>query len=310
MPASRERVLVVDDSPAQRHYVADCLARQGFDVVTAEDGQVGFEQGAREPPALIVCRLRHAGDDRLRAGPCAAPRPETRDIPVIMLTARDTRRDMAQMRAAGATAYLVKPFAQDKCIAIVERTLAERRLTRYKEASRAVHLRGRACEPPRSARAAASSTRPRRRAGDAALLFSRHLAASPRCRAKLHPRELIAAAQRLLRRDVPDDQRARRRHRQVHRRRDHGGLRGRARRSTPHAAARGARRAGDAGRRWRASTRGAAPAQLAMRIGINTGPVVRGDLGLALRAPRLHGDRRHREPRQRYEAKRRSAACC
>jgi class 3 adenylate cyclase len=62
--------------------------------------------------------------------------PETRNIPVIMLTARDSKRDMAQMRAAGATAYLVKPFSQDKCIAMVERTLAERRLLSYKEASR------------------------------------------------------------------------------------------------------------------------------------------------------------------------------
>src|SRR5689334_23912140 len=39
--------------------------------------------------------------------------PETRDIPVLMLTARESRRDVAQMRAAGATAYLVKPFAQE-----------------------------------------------------------------------------------------------------------------------------------------------------------------------------------------------------
>jgi class 3 adenylate cyclase len=52
-----------------------------------------------------------------------------------MLTARESRRDMAQMRAAGASAYLVKPFAQDKCVAMVERTLAERRLMDYKRAS-------------------------------------------------------------------------------------------------------------------------------------------------------------------------------
>src|SRR5204862_5958852 len=61
--------------------------------------------------------------------------PELRNVPVIMLTARDSKRDMAQMRAAGASAYLVKPFAQDKCIATVERTLAERRLMAYKQAS-------------------------------------------------------------------------------------------------------------------------------------------------------------------------------
>src|SRR5688572_22877299 len=54
----------------------------------------------------------------------------------MMLTARDTRRDQAQMRAAGLTSYLVKPFSVDKCVAMVERLLAERRLVAYKEASR------------------------------------------------------------------------------------------------------------------------------------------------------------------------------
>jgi class 3 adenylate cyclase len=62
--------------------------------------------------------------------------PALRDLPAMMLTARDTRRDQAQMRAAGLTSYLVKPFSVDKCVAMVERVLAERRLIAYKEASR------------------------------------------------------------------------------------------------------------------------------------------------------------------------------
>jgi class 3 adenylate cyclase len=62
--------------------------------------------------------------------------PQLRDLPTLMLTARDTRRDQAQMRAAGLTSYLVKPFSVDKCVAMVERVLAERRLIAYKEASR------------------------------------------------------------------------------------------------------------------------------------------------------------------------------
>jgi class 3 adenylate cyclase len=62
--------------------------------------------------------------------------PRTRDLPTMMLTARDTRRDQAQMRAAGLTSYLVKPFSVDKCVAMVERVLAEKRLLAYKEASR------------------------------------------------------------------------------------------------------------------------------------------------------------------------------
>ena len=53
-----------------------------------------------------------------------------------MLTARDTRATRRRCAPPALTGYLVKPFSVDKCIAIVERMLAERRLIAYKEASR------------------------------------------------------------------------------------------------------------------------------------------------------------------------------
>lgn len=135
VPASREKILVVDDSPAQRHYVADCLARQGFMVTTAENGKVALDQAQALRPALIVSDYEMPVMSGFELVHALRRDPELRQIPVIMLTARDSRRDMAQMRAAGASAYLVKPFSQDKCVALVERTLAERRLLAYKEAS-------------------------------------------------------------------------------------------------------------------------------------------------------------------------------
>jgi CheY-like chemotaxis protein/class 3 adenylate cyclase len=135
LPGARERVLVVDDSPAQRHYVADCLARQGFEVATAEDGKVALRKAQAVKPALIVSDYEMPNMTGFELVHALRRDPELRQIPVIMLTARDSKRDMAQMRAAGASAYLVKPFSQDKCIALVERTLAERRLIAYKEAS-------------------------------------------------------------------------------------------------------------------------------------------------------------------------------
>ena len=135
LPASRERVLVVDDSPAQRHYVADCLARQGFVVTTAENGQIALDKAHQIRPALVVSDYEMPVMTGFELVHALRRDPELRQIPVIMLTARDSKRDMAQMRAAGASAYLVKPFSQDKCIALVERTLAERRLIAYKEAS-------------------------------------------------------------------------------------------------------------------------------------------------------------------------------
>ena len=135
MPASRERILVVDDSPAQRHYVADCLARQGFEISTAENGKIALSKANALRPALIVSDYEMPVMTGFELVHSLKRDPETRNIPVIMLTARGGKRDMAQMRAVGASAYLVKPFSQDKCIATVERTLAERRLIAYKEAS-------------------------------------------------------------------------------------------------------------------------------------------------------------------------------
>ncbi len=136
MVSVRERVLVVDDSAAVRHLVADCLRRQGFKIETAVDGEDGWSKATRSPPELVLTDYdmpRMTGFEMVMA---LRKSPATRDVPIVMLTARDSRRDQAQMRAAGLTSYLVKPFTTDKCIAIVERVLAAARLARYKEASR------------------------------------------------------------------------------------------------------------------------------------------------------------------------------
>jgi adenylate cyclase len=139
-PGQRERILVVDDSPAIRHLIADALGRQGFAVTVADDGQAALEcvrpqndSGRFDMVITDYDMPRMTGFELVHA---LKRDPKTRDIPTLMLTARDTRRDQAQMRAAGLTSYLVKPFSVDKCVAIVERVLAERRLIAYKEASR------------------------------------------------------------------------------------------------------------------------------------------------------------------------------
>jgi DNA-binding response OmpR family regulator len=132
----RERLLVADDSPAIRHLIADALTRQGFAITTAEDGQEAIERARKAAFDMIITDYdmpRMTGFEFVHA---LKRDPVLREIPTMMLTARSTRRDQAQMRAVGLTTYLVKPFAVDKCVAMVERILAERRLIKYKEASR------------------------------------------------------------------------------------------------------------------------------------------------------------------------------
>ena len=190
MVSARERVLVVDDSAAIRHLVADCLRRQGFRIETAVDGKDGLDKAVAGPPDIVLTDYdmpRMTGFELVHA---LRHEITTRDVPLVMLTARDSKRDQAQMRAAGLTSYLVKPFSTDKCIAIVERVLAETRLARYKEASRLYISEGavRAAEE-----LSASGTLGEIRATevDATLLFS-DISGFTSMSSKMSPGEVVA----------------------------------------------------------------------------------------------------------------------
>jgi class 3 adenylate cyclase len=191
-----------------------------------------------------------------------------------MLTARDSKRDMAQMRAVGASAYLVKPFSQDKCIALVERTLAERRLIAYKEASALFISEGaRAAAEDRARRGEALAFRADART--VSVMFSDLVGFTPMS-AQLTPGELIALLNDYFDVMCPIVK-------------QHAGdidkfigdaimaifddVRGQ-----PPAAER-AVRAALAMQAALAPFNAGRTVQLAMRIGINTGPVIRGDLG-------------------------------
>jgi DNA-binding response OmpR family regulator len=172
MASAREHVLVVDDSAAIRHLVADCLRRQGFNVETAVDGQDGRDKAVAKPPDIVLTDYdmpRMTGFQLVHA---LRKELTTRDIPIVMLTARDTKRDQAQMRAAGLTSYLIKPFSTDKCIAIVERVLAESRLSRYKQASRLYISEGGVRAAEELSRTTGGMGEVRAREVDATLLFS------------------------------------------------------------------------------------------------------------------------------------------
>src|SRR5215467_2345194 len=125
---SRERILVVDDSKTIRNFMQQGLAQQGFEVVTAANGQEGLAIAAQKKPDLIVTDLEM---------PLMNGRELTRELkkqdmfkntPVIMLTASGSQRDEIKGRHAGVDAYLSKPFAPDKLVVLVEKLIAERKL--------------------------------------------------------------------------------------------------------------------------------------------------------------------------------------
>jgi DNA-binding response OmpR family regulator len=118
------RILVVDDEEDLRDLVSRVLERAGFTVGTAVDGQAGVEQYFADAPDLVILdvsmpRLDGWGAlDRIR---------EASEVPVIMLTARDSELDRVRGLRSGADDYLPKPFGRQELVARVEALLRRSR---------------------------------------------------------------------------------------------------------------------------------------------------------------------------------------
>jgi DNA-binding response OmpR family regulator len=124
------RILVVEDERPMRTVLRDCLERQGYRVLVAEDGAVALEVAAREQPDLIVLDIMMPRLDGLAV--CAELRRLARAVPVLMLTAKGTVEDRVRGLDVGADDYLVKPFSRDELLARVRALL--RRATRNRPA--------------------------------------------------------------------------------------------------------------------------------------------------------------------------------
>src|SRR5215469_17024742 len=103
------RVLLVEDEKKVSSFVARGLAEERFAIDVAEDGQAGFELATTYHYDLIVLDLmlpKLDGSEVLRR-----IRKQNTNVPVLILTARDTVVDKVGNFEAGADDYLTKPFA-------------------------------------------------------------------------------------------------------------------------------------------------------------------------------------------------------
>ncbi len=100
-------MLFVEDDPVIRKATGDYLARNGFEVVLAEDGDRGLEAWRETEPVLALLDVMLPGIDGVAL--CRAIRAESQ-IPVILLSARSDPIDVVQGLEAGADDYVTKPF--------------------------------------------------------------------------------------------------------------------------------------------------------------------------------------------------------
>jgi CheY-like chemotaxis protein len=104
------RVLLVDDESAIRTICRVNLEGEGLAVTEASEGAEALEEVGRKRPSLVLLDVMMPGVDGWGVAERLAADPETRDIPVVFLTARAAREDRLRAQELGAVGYIVKPF--------------------------------------------------------------------------------------------------------------------------------------------------------------------------------------------------------
>ena len=119
------KVLVVDDEPALVSTISYSLRKEGYDVLTAGDGERGLALARRERPDLVVLDLMLPRLDGLEV--CRqlrqTPTPQVRSVPIIMLTAKGEEVDKVVGLELGADDYVTKPFSMRELMARVKAML-------------------------------------------------------------------------------------------------------------------------------------------------------------------------------------------
>ena len=120
---SGQKILVVEDEPDIRKLVHYNLAQERFKVIEAEDGEKALKSVQREKPHLIVLDLMLPGLSGLELCRNLRERPETSQIPILMLTAKAGEADRIVGLEMGADDYLTKPFSPRELVARVKAIL-------------------------------------------------------------------------------------------------------------------------------------------------------------------------------------------
>jgi two-component system KDP operon response regulator KdpE len=113
-------VLVVDDEPQIRRVLRTTLTSHGYSAIEARSGDEALDQIRKEHVDLILLDVNMPGLSGLEV--CREIRA-TSDVPIIMLTVRNTERDKVQALDAGADDYVVKPFGSEELMARIRAAL-------------------------------------------------------------------------------------------------------------------------------------------------------------------------------------------
>jgi twitching motility two-component system response regulator PilH len=105
-----KKILVVDDSPTERHVLGEVLMRHGYAVIFADSGEKAIALSIGELPDLILMDVVMPGMNGYQATRTISRDEATRHIPIIMCTSKNQETDKIWGMRQGAQDYMVKPI--------------------------------------------------------------------------------------------------------------------------------------------------------------------------------------------------------
>ena len=121
------RVLVVDDDPQVLKLLRVNFELEGYDVLTATNGEEALDLVGRDSPDAVVCDVMMPGIDGLEVVRRLRAQPDTAGLPLVVVSAKAQRADVKAGLELGADAYVTKPFDPAELLKVVADLLAKRR---------------------------------------------------------------------------------------------------------------------------------------------------------------------------------------
>lgn len=118
-----KRILVIDDLPENVFMLQDRLEHEGFEVLTAYDGRTGIDKAQSEVPDLILLDVMMPDITGIEVCKTLVGNTKTKNIPIILVTAKSGAEDTKEGLEAGAFDYIKKPFNRIELLARVNSAL-------------------------------------------------------------------------------------------------------------------------------------------------------------------------------------------
>jgi twitching motility two-component system response regulator PilH len=117
-------ILIVDDSPTEVHVMQKALERHGYRTAVAGDGEEGIRMARQMHPDLIFMDIVMPGVNGYQATRTLCNDPNTRAIPIVMVTSKGQETDRIWGLRQGAVDYMVKPVSMDQLVEKAQAALA------------------------------------------------------------------------------------------------------------------------------------------------------------------------------------------